>query len=165
MKKGLWIVIALLLVSVTVNVFLWYREPDMVKVLERDTIWKDMAIYQPSPVDSKKIGRVVYIKVPITKHDTLRDTIRDSILAPVPIMQKRYEDSLYTAWVSGFQPNLDSIRLYQPEVTNTVTKYVERPMQRLNIGASVGAGYGIINKKPDIFVGVTLTWNLGKRKK
>lgn len=165
MKNGLWIVIILLLVSVTVNVFLWHREPDVVTVSKRDTIWKDTAIHQPSPVDSNKIGRIVYIKVPITKRDTLMDTIRDSIPAPVPIMQKRYEDSLYTAWVSGFQPNLDSIKLYHPEVTNTVIKYVERHMQRLNIGASVGAGYGIINQKPDIFIGITLTWNFGKRKK
>jgi hypothetical protein len=75
-------------------------------------------------------------------------------------MQKRYDDSLYTAWVSGFQPNLDSIRIHQPEITTVITKYVQKPSKRLSIGPSVGAGYGIITQKPDIFVGVTLTLRL-----
>ena len=87
---------------------------------------------------------------------------KDSMEVAIPIVQKRYEDSLYTAWVSGFRPNLDSIRLHQPEVETTVTKYVERPAKRLAIGPSVGVGYGIINGKPDIWAGVTVTWNFNK---
>lgn len=87
---------------------------------------------------------------------------RDSMEVAIPIVQKRYEDSLYTAWVSGFRPNLDSIRLHQPEVVTTVTKYVERPAKRLAIVPSIGAGYGIINGKPDIWAGVTVTWNFNK---
>ena len=87
---------------------------------------------------------------------------KDSMEVAIPIVQKRYEDSLYTAWVSGFRPNLDSIRLHMPEVVTTVTKYVERPAKRLAIGPSIGVGYGIINGKPDIWAGVTVTWNFNK---
>lgn len=87
---------------------------------------------------------------------------KDSMEVAIPIVQKRYEDSLYTAWVSGFRPNLDSIRLHQREIFTTVTKYVERPVKRLAIGPSIGVGYGIINGKPDIWAGVTVTWNFNK---
>ena len=87
---------------------------------------------------------------------------KDSMEVAIPIVQKRYEDSLYTAWVSGFRPNLDSIRLHQREIFTTVTKYVEKPTKRLAIGPSIGVGYGIINGKPDIWAGVTVTWNFNK---
>lgn len=87
---------------------------------------------------------------------------KDSMEVAIPIVQKRYEDSLYTAWVSGFRPNLDSIRLHMPEVLTTVTKYVEKPAKRLAIGPSIGVGYGIFNGKPDIWAGVTVTWNFNK---
>lgn len=87
---------------------------------------------------------------------------KDSMEVAIPIVQKRYEDSLYTAWVSGFHPNLDSIRLHQPEVVTTVTKYVEKPAKRLAIGPSIGVGYGFFNGKPDIWAGVTVTWNFNK---
>lgn len=87
---------------------------------------------------------------------------KDSMEVAIPIVQKRYEDSLFTAWVSGFRPNLDSIRLHQREIFTTVTKYVERPAKRLAIGPSIGVGYGIINGKPDIWAGVTVTWNFNK---
>lgn len=87
---------------------------------------------------------------------------KDSMEVAIPIVQKRYEDSLYTAWVSGFRPNLDSIRLHQREIFTTFTKYLERPAKRLAIGPSIGVGYGIINGKPDIWAGVTVTWNFNK---
>lgn len=163
MKKGFWIIVVLLLASVTMNVWFWRTWPEVETKIERDTIWRDTTIYTPTPVDSHLTGRVVYVKVPMPgKRDTLRDTICDSIEVQIPIMQKRYEDSLYTAWVSGFHPNLDSIRLHTPEITTTITKYVEKPAKRLAIGPSVGVGYGIINRKPDIYIGATITWNLNK---
>ena len=163
MKKAFWIVALLLIVSIGANIWLLSRQPDVETKTERDTIWKDTTIYTPTPVDSNLTGRVVYIKVPMPGDTmTIRDTVRDSIEVPIPIMQKRYDDSLYTAWVSGFQPNLDSLKLHQPEIVNTVTKYVQKPAKRLAIGPSLGLGYGFINKKPDIYAGVTVTWNFNK---
>ena len=111
-------------------------------------------------------GRVVYIRVPMPgERDTLRDTIRDSIDVSVPIVQKRYEDSLYTAWVSGFEPNLDSLRLHMPEVTTTITKTVYEPTPLLTLGVQVGGGYGLIHRQPDIYVGIGGQINLWPRSK
>lgn len=166
MKKGFWIVLAVLAASIAMNVWFWTSEPEIETILKRDTVWRDTAIYEPQPVETVNTGRVVYIRVPVPgERDTLRDTIRDSIDVPVPIVQKRYEDSLYTAWVSGFEPNLDSLRLHMPEVTNTITKTVYEPTPLLTLGLQVGGGYGIINRKPDIYVGIGGQINLWPRRK
>ena len=182
MKKGFWIVLAMLAASIAMNVWFWTSEPEIKTILKRDTVWRDTTIYEPQPAETVNTGRVVYIRVPVKSGGGLTGPIgdsprcativeqagtvpmaqKDSMEVAIPIVQKRYEDSLYTAWVSGFRPNLDSIRLHQPEVETTVTKYVERPAKRLAIGPSVGVGYGIINGKPDIWAGVTVTWNFNK---
>lgn len=89
----------------------------------------------------------------------------DSIDVPIPIVQKRYEDSLYTAWVSGFEPKLDSLRLHMPEVTTTITKTIYEPTPLLTLGVQVGGGYGLINRKPDFYVGIGGQINLWPRRK
>lgn len=162
MKKAFWIIFALLLISVAANVWLAMRGPQVETTVERDTIWKDTTIYQPQPAETINTGRVVYIRIPVPGElDTI--TLHDSIDVPIPIMQKRYDDSLYTAWVSGYEPNLDSIRVREREIITTITKVVGRPASRFSIGPSVGLGYGVLNKQCDVFVGFTATWNLYKK--
>ena len=166
MKKGFWIVVAVLAASIAMNVWFWTSEPEIETILKRDTVWRDTAIYEPQPAETVNTGRMVYIRVPMPgERDTLRDTIRDSIDGPVPIVQKLYEDSLYTAWVSGFEPKLDSLRLHMPEVTNTITKTVYEPTPLLTFGVQVGGGYGLIHRQPDIYVGIGGQINLWPRRK
>ena len=166
MKKGFWIVVAVLAASIAMNVWFWTSEPETETILKRDTVWRDTAIYEPQPAETVNTGRVVYIRVPMPgERDTLRDTIRDSIDVPVPIVQKRYDDSLYTAWVSGFEPNLDSLRLHMPEVTTTITKTVREPTPLLTLGVQMGGGYGLIHRQPDIYVGIGWQINLWPRRK
>ena len=164
MKKGFWFVVAFLLLSIAINVWFWTTEPEPSIVIKRDTVWRDSIIREPLPAETINTGRVVYLRIPVPgKRDTLRDTIRDSIDIPVPIYQKRYEDSLYTAWVSGFEPNLDSIDLHLPTITETVTKTIVKPSPLFSVGIQAGAGYGIINRKPDIYVGVGGQLNLWRK--
>ena len=94
MKKVFWIVLALLLVSIGVNVWMWKNEPEASVVVVRDTVWKDTVIREPVAAETIQTGRVVYVKVAVPQPQTQHDTIRDSIEVPVPIVQKRYEDSL-----------------------------------------------------------------------
>ena len=162
MKKGFWIVLALLAASIAINVWFWTTEPEPSVVIERDTVWRDSIIREPAPAETIDIGKTVYIKVPVPKY-LPGDTIHDSIEVPVPIYQKRYEDSLYTAWVSGYRPNLDSIRLYLPEVQTTITKTIVKPSPLITFGIQAGGGYGIINRKPDIYVGVGAQLNLWRK--
>ena len=163
MKRAFWIVVWLLAVSVAVNVWQWRNQPVPGVVVERDTVWRDSIIQEPVAAETIQTDRVVYIKVAVAQPHTRQDTVHDSIEVPVPIVQKRYDDSLYTAWVSGFEPNLDSIRLYQPEIVTTVTKTIVKPTPRLMLGPSVGAGYGLYHKTLDVYVGFNLTWNIWKR--
>lgn len=161
MKYSIYILIGLAIALAIVGIVLCCNQRTPQTIIEHDTIWRDTTIYQPLPAETINTGRVVYIKVPVST--TVHDTIRDSVTVPIPIVQKRYDDSLYTAWVSGFEPNLDSIRVRQREIFTTITKIVERPASRIAIGPSVGLGYGIYQKQPDVYVGITATWNLWKR--
>lgn len=161
MKKAFWIIFALLLISVAANVWLAMRGPKIETTIERDTVWKDTTIYQPQAAETIYTGKTVYLRIPYPEY-LPGDTIHDSIDVPVPIYQKRYDDSLYTAWVSGYEPALDSIQLRLPTITETITKVVERPARRFTFGPSVGLGYGALNKQADVFVGVTATWNILK---
>ena len=177
-KGCAWALIGLIALSVALNVWLLTRgevEPSV--VVEHDTLWRDTTIYKPVAVDSQKTGEVVYIKVPIagcqgtgTWQDSatyqspgspLTSERRDSIEVPIAIEQKRYEDSLYTAWVSGFRPALDSIRLHQPEIVTTIERTIIKPAPRWSIGPSVGAGISVTGQQQaGIFVGFTLQYRL-----
>ena len=86
----------------------------------------------------------------------------DTVWATVPRTQKRYEDSTYTAWVSGYEARLDSIHVYRQTVTRTVAvpetalKGGARNWMHEHFGAGIvgGAGYGLTTKRLDVFVGV-----------
>lgn len=164
MKKAFWIVTLLLAMSIAVNVWQWKNQPKAETMVEHDTVWRDSIIREPLPAETINTGRVVYLRIPVPgERDTLRDTIRDSIEVPVPIMQKRYEDSLYTAWISGYEPALDSIDLRLPTITETVTKTVVKPSPLITFGVQVGGGYGVFNRKPDVYVGIGGQINLWRK--
>ena len=87
---------------------------------------------------------------------------KDTVWTTVPRTQKRYTDSTYTAWVSGYEPRLDSIHVYRQTVTRTVVvpdaalKGGTRNWLHEHFGAGIvgGAGYGLLGKRADVFVGV-----------
>lgn len=129
-------------------------------VVEHDTLWRDTIIEAPAAADSLPTGKVVYVRVPYPV-EVPGDTVRDSIIVPLPIIQKRYDDSLYTAWVSGYRPALDSISLHQPEVVTTVTRTITKSSPRWSIGPAVGAGVSIDRDRHlGIYVGFTAQYRL-----
>lgn len=135
------------------------QQPQPSVVEKHDTLWRDTTITHPTPTASTQTGRTLFIPYIVERTDTLHD--RDTIQVPVPIEQKRYDDSLYTAWVSGYQPALDSIRLHQPEVVTTIERTIVKPAPRWSIGPSVGAGFSVTGQQQaGIFVGFTLQYRL-----
>lgn len=68
----------------------------------------------------------------------------DSARVIVPYTQKTYETDEYKAWVSGYEPELDSINIYRRTETVTNTLYLDKKRRRW--GGMVGVGAGISHK-------------------
>ena len=81
----------------------------------------------------------------------------DSAETIIPITSKKYEDSLYTAYVSGYHASLDSIfvRKQTTVITNTLTKTKTR---RFGIGINAGIGYGTTSKRIEPYIGIGATY-------
>ena len=78
----------------------------------------------------------------------------------IPIVQKMYVDSTYTAWVSGYKPSLDSIEVYRKTVVQRETITLRKNAPRWGIGFTVGYGYGTRNKVFEPFVGIGVYYTL-----
>jgi len=74
------------------------------------------------------------------------------------ITQKKYEDSTYTAYVSGVNPNLDSIKTYNRNTTKIITNKIEKTTYK-NSGARfylIGGADRLDNKySPNIGLGIS----------
>ena len=135
------------------------QQPQPSVVEKHDTLWRDTTITHPTPTASTQTGRTVFIPYIVSETDTIE--AHDTLLVEVPVEQKRYDDSLYTAWVSGYQPQLDSITLHQPEIVTTIERTIIKPAPRWSIGPSVGAGISVTGQQQaGIFVGFTIQYRL-----
>ena len=78
----------------------------------------------------------------------------------IPIVQKRYSDSTYTAWVSGYKPSLDSIEVYRKTVLQRETTTLRKISPRWGIGVTGCYGYGTKNKGFEPFVGIGVYYRI-----
>lgn len=106
---------------------------------------------------TKPVIQYKYITQVIT--DTLYNT--DSINVPVhiPIERTIFQDSTYRAVVSGYRASLDTIQVYPIHTYTTITNTIIK-QKRFNIGIQAGVGYGICTKKPDVYVGLGVSYRL-----
>lgn len=167
MKKSSWMTIIPTVICAIALLILGYycgktktnvKQIDTVTV--SDTIWKDTTIVEkelvPKEVIKKKVD-TLYLQ----NGDTL-NLITES---------KRYDRSLVSnkdtadveIYTTGINTSLDSLkwRLKTHTVTNTVeiTKYIQKNKtikDRIHLEPQVGVGYGLINKRVDVYVGVGL---------
>lgn len=163
MKKGQLILIGLLIISILGNLYFLFRKnpyEEVTKVIETikvDTIRDSI----PVPIETYKLR---------TKHDTLlfdkvvlvehNDTVK--VVVDVPIEQKVYQrDSVYKAWVSGYDVNLDSIRIYQMTKEILEVRTV-KDNRKWSLGPAVFGGYDINNKQLGYGVGISIQYNLLK---
>ena len=86
----------------------------------------------------------------------------DSGVVMIPITQKVYRDEAYRAYVSGYDARLDSIFVYERTVTERVVPAGEPQgaRRRLGVGVVGGIGYGLATQKPDVFVGIGLSYRI-----
>lgn len=170
-KKLLITTIVSLMLSVFLMIFLLFKDngtqesvktittTDTVTVVKRDTIFNEV---------QKTIVKPVKLTETIIKYDTIT-TKSPQTHFNVPITASTYQDSItlqdntkvqYRANISGYNTNLDSITfkvkyptIFESVTNNTTTETVKYKKPKITFNLSVGAGYGIINKKPDIYVG------------
>ena len=132
---------------------------DTVRVTVVDTVTYDKPVARDSLV-----VRYVRMMVPVVR-DTLHSIYTDTIQVDMPITQKRYEDSTYTAWVSGYEPSLDSIRVYARKDVVTINKIIKEPPNRFVVSFNVGYGLTQNGLQPYIGIGVGCKlFSFGKQK-
>ena len=113
-------------------------------------------------VDTLKFYTPKPVKVFKIRHDTLRIAVAgDTLAAALPIASKVYKDSLYTAYISGYNAQLDSITIRSPTtyITTNTEKIITRN-KRFNIGVIGGFGLGLKSKSFEPFVGVGVSYSL-----
>ena len=131
----------------------------------RDTVTRIDTVfrYHPQPVEEERV-RTEYRWLTRVTTDTVTDytVLHDSVLVEVPIESKHYNAPEYDAWVSGYQPSLDSIRVYQKEnyITETITNTINPKRKPWGIGFHIGYGYDFRSKTAAPFVGVGLSYDI-----
>lgn len=125
----------------------------------RVVVYDTITFFRPVAKDSvavRYVTRVLPVELGVGSDECGVDS--DSVRVVMPITQKEYETEDYKAWVSGYEARLDSIFVFNRTVRERVTVPAAKPQgtvaARMGIGVVGGAGYGIINRQPDIFVGV-----------
>lgn len=117
------------------TIFIFHTDTSYV----RDTVF----VYYPRPVS-------------VLVSDTL--IVRDTVLLKE---HKFYKDSLYEAWVSGYEPSLDSICVFPvtKTITNTITNTVietKEVKKKTPFGIGIQAGYGYPH---GAYVGIGISYN------
>lgn len=166
-----------LLIAMCIMCFIaGYKHCEKISSVVNDTIVHDDTIpyYLPIPRDSvivryitKSVPKttdsvteytenVLYKAENVTSDIVITDNGKDSFNVVFPISQKVYTDSLYTAYVSGYEANLDSIfvRSRTMEITRTISKMPPR------FGIGIQAGYGITPKGFQPYIGLGAQFNL-----
>ena len=115
----------------------------------RDTIVDTIKVIKPIAVDSV-VTRYKWVNVERVKDTTIvnevSEVVFDTIRIQLPIESKHYTAESYDAWVSGYEPSLDSIKVYQQEV---------KPKQsRWSIGLQGGVGITPRGVQPYVGIGV-----------
>lgn len=97
-------------------------------------------------------------RLPVAQPDTTAAP-RDTVEVELPRTQITYADSNYTAWISGYQPSLDSIAIRHTVSTITITPAPQvGPRRRWGIGITAGYGYAPHSGfSPYIGIGITYT--------
>lgn len=158
MKKILGV---LLCISMILNIFLYLEHCsieskkvcDTTKVTIVDSVKKSF----PVPVDSFVV-RYIAKSLPIARDSVTKQLRSDSVKVLIPISQKVYEDTLYKAYVSGYEPKLDSITIKQR--TTYITHTIRDKESRFRIGLQ--AGYGLTPKGMMPYFGVGLSYRLAQ---
>lgn len=133
-----------------------YNKPLETKI-ERDTVtlWDTVPHWYPVPVEVKQ-QKPQYKWLTVATHDTVSHI--DSVLVEVPIESRHYHSDEYDAYVSGYEPSLDSIFVRQKTEYTTERITVTKPPNKFSFNVSSGCEYKTEDKKatPYAEVGISI---------
>lgn len=192
MSKRNFIALGLVAALVAASLFFGYRwgrdsvEPEIVTKTEYRTI----RVKDPAPSFSYNTGKLIFAPVeavklksdstihlaPLDAPTASLDSIAGVVVVELPEEMKEYRDSTvvndstklyYHIGVKGYNPSLAFADFALPYVTTTETIIKKKPPVEFGWGLVGGVGYGVINRKPDVFVGVgvSLNFNFGNSKR
>lgn len=158
-KNVVYLVAAAFVLVLLYNYALSRRNAVKTEIREKlriDTIYIDNTDTAPKV---KKEIHIKYVSVSVYRDSIITDSVR------LDVVQRIFsDDSTYTAYVSGAAvdsfPRLDSISITQRNII--IDHEIERIITKkkaITFGLQVGAGIGVIQKKPDIYIGIGAQWN------
>ena len=134
---------------------------DNIKI-ERDTVVVVDTAYYDRPVAKDSIRTKFVTRWLPAKHDTISNTVtmwaHDTVAVEVPITSKHYGSGEYDAWVSGFEPSLDSIRVYQRTAYVTEVRTISKPPNKWELDIVGGIDYGFKSQQYRPFAGGELLY-------
>lgn len=153
-----------LIVLVALFIGLLLYRPTTVKetvktIVQTDTITNVVTvrdtIYKPKPIE-----RVV-LRVDTVRADTV--LIYESKRYLTKVDNDSVKGEIET-FVSGVDCSVDTINwrfdIPTRTITNSITtEKIIKQRTHLNWGVGVGCGYGLINRKPDVYVGMFVGWS------
>lgn len=154
MKRFIYIVIVIVVLACGLTIGYRFGDSGAIGVVADTTYIHDtMVVREPVAVESKPVVVRSYRVKLLGRIGKQNGKQNDSVEVELPIEQKVYSDSLYKAWVSGFDARLDSIYIYQPTRYITI-KTTEQP-SRWSWGVQAGMGITPKGLQPYIGLGAT----------
>lgn len=139
-----------------------YNVP-IVESVTRDTIIVvDTAYYDRPIAKDSVVTKFVTRWLPVVRTDTVTKwdyiTMTDTVAVEVPIESKHYHAPEYDAWVSGFEPSLDSIRVYQRTAYVTEIRTISKPPNKWELDVVGGIDYGFKSQQYRPYAGGELLY-------
>ena len=124
-------------------------------------------------IDVDTFNRIDTVKIPNTiLVPSKTDTVYQEMIAKdttLQVTRKTYDidnDSVGAHFVvSGVNPNVDTLSIWSKKTSYTVNRTVIKtiPMKdtkRFKIYPTIGVGYGVFSRKPDMYIGIGFTYNI-----
>ena len=132
------------------------RTPTIDTVIDIDTLTK---------IDTVKVPHTILVP---SKTDTVyQERIQKD--TTLNVIRKTYDidnDSVGAhVVVSGINPKVDSLSIWSKKTSYSVNKTIIKtiPMKdtkRFKIYPTIGVGYGVFSRKPDMYIGIGFTYNI-----
>jgi hypothetical protein len=140
------------------------RKPVETVKVERDTVVVYDTITDVAPKAKDSVVTKWVTRYLPTRPDTIHHyaevgkMIHDTMAVEVPITSKHYNSPEYDAWVSGYEPSLDSIKVYREAQYITERVTISKPPNKWELDAVAGLDYNVATQRYTPHIGGELMY-------